>query len=579
MPRLQLPCPICEKPLVLIETETIGDEILQSFKCGHAFTKTVLPEIDTETLDFTSVDGSKQAREYQKKGVEFAINSGFACVIGDQMRLGKTPQSLLAVKNHPDFNSDDFKVLILVRAANLWQWVRETRTWADALPNAVWTIQGTKNWIPDGFKFYICSMDTFGRKGMSDQLLKFGFKVVIADEAHSFKNADSQRSQALVAFLKEIERSELEQTWTFSCPFDGERWDEIVTIKVSTAEHTKKTTKTSFCPKCYSQVSQSAATHIKVKRNCGIVMLTGTPIKNRADEYFVPLNLIAPEHFPSIEQFRRSWLQQDSKGKWSRVHPYRIEAFKQLIAPFVLRREKEDVYTDTPKLNRMFTVIEVTDERLKKAYNQVLDKLELQMADKSNFSFFDNIGELQQLRQICGLAKVNWIADYSESMLMDSDKQKLAIGIHHHSVRDALSYQLSNLGCLKLSGEDSPIRKDQIMRQFETSPEQILIINMLAGGVGMDFHYCDNVLVAERQWNSADEEQFEFRFYNPDKSIKDRPTNVEYVIAKGTIDSFFYELVEEKRKIFGETIGTNWSLQEDSASFKELLERTVAGRL
>jgi hypothetical protein len=95
----------------------------------------------------------------------------------------------------------------------------------------------------------------------------------------------------------------------------------------------------------------------------------------------------------------------------------------------------------------------------------------------------------------------------------------------------------------------------------------------------MDFHYVNNVLILERQWSSADEEQFEFRFYNPDKSIKTAATNVEYVLMKDTIDEFFHDLVSEKHKIFGETIGNNWSLQEDLTGFKALLERTIGGRL
>ncbi len=216
---------------------------------------------------------------------------------------------------------------------------------------------------------------------------------------------------------------------------------------------------------------------------------------------------------------------------------------------------------------------------MRDAYNAVLDRLEREMVENPSFSYFSSIGELMLLRQICGMAKVQWTADYAEAMLLDSERAKLAIGIHHHAVRDALAFQLAHLGVLKLSGEDSASRKDYVMRTFETSPEQVLVINSLAGGVGMDFHYCDNVLVLERQWSSADEEQFEFRFYNPDKSIKNRSTNVEYVIAKGTIDEWFYDLVEGKRKIFGETLGTNWSLQEDSTSFKELLEKTIANRL
>lgn len=606
--RLVNDCPICSKPLIELSTTELGTTKLKNFKCGHSFTEDKLT-LQTETLDFSSVDGKFQARNYQKIGVQFIIDSEFCCVIGDQMRLGKTPQSLLALKN-AFIQGKKKQALILVRAANTYQWLREVKTWVtngDTL--GVYMVTGTKDWIPPGFKIYVMSMDTFSRRGtcktcehqfhegecknkkcncrvcipagdaMSDILLKFGFDLVIVDEAHSFKNTDSNRSQALTAFLKEIERSETVQTIPFTCMLCKNTWEETITIKIQLGDALKRVSKTSHCPKCFAQQSQSAGAHVKVTRKCGIVMLTGTAIKNRADEYFVPLNLIAPEKFPSLDSFRKNWLVQDQRGKWSRVNPYAFDQFKTLISKYVLRREKEDVYKELPKLNRIFTVIEVSDERLKKAYNRVLDQIESNMGSRAEFSFFANIGELQQLRQICGMAKVPFIADYAETFISDSEKAKVAIGIHHHSVRDTLAEILSTYGCLKLSGEDSPERKDRIMRNFEHSPEQLLIINMLAGGVGMDFHYCDNVLIAERQWNSADEEQFEFRFYNPDPSIKTRPTNVEYIIAKGTIDQFFYEMVEEKRAIFGETIGNNWSVETDQTSFKQLLERTVASRL
>jgi SNF2 family DNA or RNA helicase len=175
---------------------------------------------------------------------------------------------------------------------------------------------------------------------------------------------------------------------------------------------------------------------------------------------------------------------------------------------------------------------------------------------------------------------VDWAVSYASDLLDESDTQRLAIGIHHHSVRDLLTFKLKPIGgALRLSGEDNAENKDRVMRAFETSAERVLVINTLAGGVGMDFHYVNNVLILERQWSSADEEQFEFRFYNPDKSIKTAATNVEYVLMKDTIDEFFHDLVSEKHKIFGETIGNNWSLQEDLTGFKALLERTIGGRL
>lgn len=589
--KLKTECPQCGKELKLDSECKLSDtESLLTYKCGHSFVTSnsaltvsgqLTPTVFEKPLDYEAADHSgKCARQYQQEGIEFIINSGFNCVIADQMRLGKTPQSLLALKNH---YGDRTPCLILVRSANLWQWIREYKVWTDTLPLGIYPIIGSKGFIAPGFSTYIMSMDTFSKEGVAGKLLDFGFQLVIIDEAHSFKNTESKRTQALIQFIQKISTKEIKKIIPLHCIMCDHDWTEETSIKLELRHPigTGKNYHNTKCPECGSTTAQvtEKSELMKQQERCGIVMLTGTPIKNRADEYFVPLNLLAPHKFTSLEHYRRNWLVQDAKNKWSRVNPYRLESFKKELAPYVLRREKEDVYSDLPELNRMFTVITIEDERLKQAYNRIIDKLEVQMDAKENFNFFDSLSELMMLRQICGMAKVKWTADYTEAMLIDSDNSRLAIGIHHHSVRDALAYELSNLGCLKLSGEDSAERKDAIMRKFEHSPERVLVINMLAGGVGMDFHYCNNVLILERQWSSADEEQFEFRFYNPDKSIKSAPTNVEYIIAKGTIDEFFYDLVEEKRAIFGETIANNWSLQDDPDSFKELLRRTVSARL
>ncbi len=612
--KLNQSCPICQKNLELASETTLGSEKLQIFKCGHAFATTIKTNTYSD-LDWKSVDGTKELWDYQKDGVNFILDSNFSCIIGDQMRLGKTPQSLKALFLAIKLGLNKLPCLILVRAANIYQWLREIRTWVSPLPRTVWLIEGTKGWIPPGFDIYLMSMDTFSRRGtckhckhafhdedcklcqkkaekdnthgtcliaesagdaMSDILLNFDpkFKLVIVDEAHSFKNVDSQRSRALTAFLKNIERSTLTNVINFQCPKCLNTWQETVELKLNGNEAIQRSSKSSHCEKCFTQVNVSSAQHIKVERQCGIIPLSGTIIKNRAEEFFVTLNLVAPHIFTSLVSFRRGWCTPDGK----RILPYRWEEFKKLIKPFYLRREKEDVYSDVPAINRLFTVIEIEDQKLKNAYNRVLDNIEENM-NRTGFSYFSNIGELQQLRQICGIAKMDWVEDYATTFLENTEKGKLAIGVHHHSVRDGLSNKLQPFGVLKLSGEDSPQRKDWVMKNFESDTNQILVINMLAGGVGMDFHYCDNALVVERQWNSADEEQFEFRFYNPNKSIKNRPTTIEYSVAKGTVDEFFYELVEEKRSIFGETIATNWDLKNDTSSFRQLMERTVASRL
>lgn len=625
--KLTYTCPIWNKQLKLAHEFTLDNVHLFEYTCGHIFSKQV-DRPDHSKLDFTSVDGSgKHARAYQETGIEFILESDFNAIIADQMRLGKTPQALLSLKNA---YKERTPCLILVRSANLWQWVREYKVWCDSLPLGIFPIQGSSAFIPPGFSAYIVSMDTFARPKILESLKRIPFKLIIADEAHSFKNTDSNRSQALVDFVACMNTGESTRTLNFKCARCGHTWDEQAKQKYDKRIGHSVLSKSSKCAKCgqycYIQhqhnekekwtgnpeavkklskllalagdvsatpdersLATQRANELKEKYNvqmastdkpCGLILLTGTPILNRAEEYFVPLNLVNPERFNSLERFRREWLEQDDKGRWVRVKNYRVEEFKKLIASHVLRREKEDVYTDLPALNRIYTMIEPNKDLYAKQYNKILDKLEMKLADKANPTYWDMADDLMELRRICGMMKLTWASEYLEAGALES-ASKYAIGIHHETVRDVLYTMLGGeINCYKLSGLDSAEQKDRIMRAWEHSNRQFLIINMLAGGVGMDFHYCDNVLVLERQWNAETERQFEFRFYNPDKSIKTRPTTVEYVLCKDTFEAWWYGMLEEKIKNVDPLVYNNWDLQKDkSSSFRDLMEMTVAGRL
>jgi SNF2 family DNA or RNA helicase len=614
--KMKIKCPQCGRVLELVKEHQLGETKLYEYKCGHLFAKT-LHRTSKSDLDLNAVDGSgKKARDYQADGVEFIVNSGYNCIIGDQMRLGKTPQSLLALKNA---FTERTPALIIVKSANLWQWIREFKTWTSTLPNGIFPIQGGNAHIFPGFSAYIISMDTFGlnarckscahsyhekeckkkdckcrtyvssENSVRDRLKQIPFRLVIVDEAHSFKNTDSNRSQALVDFMTFLNTGEESTKIQFTCARCQNEWTEEGKVSFDKRIGHKVTSKSSRCAKCgnyvYQQQQRAESESERVNDPCGLILLSGTPILNRAEEYFIPLNLVAPDKFASLDGFRRNWLQQDEKGRWTRVKHYYIEAFKEQIAPYILRREWNDVYSDLPALNKTFTLIEPTRDKYTEQYNKVLDKMEAVYASKADPSFFDMAEDMMALRRICGLMKIPYVVDYLKEnaeleAMMGNPKQKWALGIHHESVRDILFTSLGGpTTCFKLSGEDSSDAKDRIMRQFEHSSQNYLIINMLAGGVGMDFHYCNNIAVLERQWNSAMEDQFEARFYNPDKSIKKDPTNVEYIIAKGTIDEWWYDMVEQKRRIFGETVANKWDLERDNATFKDLVARTLQGRL
>lgn len=474
-----------------------------------------------------NINGRKIAYDFQKEGIDFIFKTGFNCLIGDKMGLGKTIQALMAIAN--DYE-DKTPTLYVVKGSTVWQWLLQHKDWADASIHGIFMIKGSKSFIPEGFKSYVVSMDTFSRlvKAEYDNygglreyeinswLKAIRIKTVVIDECHSFKNMDSKRSQALAGF---IEREEIQFR----------------------------------------------------------IFLSGTAIKNRADEYFFTLHHLFPQTFRTLEQYRREWCEKDQKGKYTRIKEWRLDEFRTLISSRVLRREKGK---DLPPFRRTMKVVSIEDAKIKNAYNAALDELQRKVDNKGGkLSFRDIQDNLMVLRQIVGKAKINDAIDYVDEFLDSIEDEKICIAIHHKDVRDILYAKMMARGInvLKLSGEDNNDSKNYIIKRFRERENRVLIISSIAGGTGIDgLQVCNNILVLERQWNSADEEQFEFRF-NRDGQLN--PVHCNYMICKGTVDDYFTANVERTRTVFGETIGNNWNFEESPSDVWEVVNETLRNRL
>lgn len=465
-------------------------------------------------LSFYSTDLTKCTYEFQQEGVKFAENTQLNCLIADAMGLGKTIQALVTLKRNSQIT---YPTLIIVKGATLFQWAREFSEWVSKDFTLCMPVTNRTHLIP-GFNVYIISMDLIAKQDIQDKILSLGIRSIIIDEVQNFKDPSAKRTKALISIIKEND--------------------------------------------------------IKYK-----IALSGTPIKNKALEYFTILNILAPTYFHSLDEFKRHWLIPNEKGIYSHINSYKLDEFKELTSKWIIRRERYEVLKNLPALTRDYQIIEITDGNIKNSYNHTLDLFTNWLNDnKTGVKSQELLGWLTQLRAITGQAKcknaIEWIKDFFES----SD-ESLAIGIQHHSVRDTLYYILEQFGLnpLKLSGEDNVYRKNEIVRHFTNGDNRILVINSIAGGVGLNLQTCANALILERQWSSADEEQFESRFHRDGQK---QAMTITYMIAKNTIDEFFHELVQTKRKILVETgIGSEFDISNNIDFLKELSNYVVSHKI
>jgi hypothetical protein len=189
------------------------------------------------------------------------------------------------------------------------------------------------------------------------------------------------------------------------------------------------------------------------------------------------------------------------------------------------------------------------------------------------------LGYLARLRHITAVGKAveHGVTLVKEFLENTDDSTKLTVGIHHKNVALAFLNGCSEFNPLKLTGECSMQEKDQAVQDFKKPEHRLLICNILAGGTGVDGlqEACANAMVFERQWNFSKEKQFEDRFHRSGQTQK---VVIDYVIASGTIDQFFAELVEEKRKICNETMG-DYDPESDEQFLRDLANRAIGSRL
>lgn len=415
-------------------------------------------------------------------------------------------------------------------------------------------IENARSFILPNFKIYIISMDLL-RSMPTDKLDSIGYKTVVADEIQHFKNPDSTRTGELRKLVSKAE--------------------------------------------CF-------------------IPLSGTPWKNRGQEYFPVLNMLDSVRFPSYEQFKNRWVDVylDTKTyKYKQGGIRNIPKFREFTKDIIIRRMRDDVLPDLPKIRREIRFIDmeaIHQKAYDKAEENVANIIKAAMIDGKDYRAI--MSEIMRLKHITGLAKVKVAIEDTIEFLENSDEnEKITLFHHHIDVGDCLqngdaanTYEgldkwLVENGynkSLRLFGGRSPVERNKIIEDFKADQRnRILIASTLASGEGLNIQFCQNAMMIERQWNPANEEQAELRFsrpltygdypeylqkhlFNEDKTPKLTSVRVPYLIADQTVDSMLTEIVERKRLNFRRSMNTkDENLQwEENDIIRELGELIIKKR-
>lgn len=432
--------------------------------------------------------------EYQKQGIEFLVNNSGGMLL-DEQGLGKTLQALEAV------NRSDSKLLVVV---------------CPAIMQGTWLHHVTE-YLSKDIEYIIHSYEWYTNSNHIKEVYKKINKQktsVIVDECHYIKTPTSKRSKTVYQML--------------------------------------------------------LLENIKQK-----ILLTGTPITRDIDDLYMPMSVFyngSNDWYKSIFHFRRDLMKCKHSYFGDVYSGFKSEYSKNLLIGMLkrisLRRTKKQVLSELPSISRQRIYIDI-DAKVAKDSLKYLDYATYIInKDTDNAIKYEDFASqmkedathIATIRKALGIAKVKGTIEYIDLYLETSKVNKLVVFAVHQDVIsllvNALKEKYKDKYLIReITGATSKSKKDKVIESFQTDDKpQIIVANVIAGGVGITLTKAHVVMFAEIDWTPSNIMQAEARVHRITQD-----TNVQsiFLIADNSLDARIIEMIEHKLKLIKETIRVN----------------------
>jgi SNF2 family DNA or RNA helicase len=306
------------------------------------------------------------------------------------------------------------------------------------------------------------------------------------------------------------------------------------------------------------------------------ISLSGTPIENSLSDLWAQMQFINPGLLGSFNFFKKAFIRpierkQDEEKK---------EQLRKLVAPYLLRRTKEQVARDLPDLTTKVFYAEMTAEQKRlyereksAARNYLLDHFQ---ANDPKFKF-QVLQSLTKLRQIANHPQLA-IADYNKDSGKFNDvlaqlevvrkgghKALIFSSFVKHLQLYKNKFEASNQPVAWLTGSQTLRERERAIQSFaEQADVQAFLISIKAGGAGLNLTAADYVFLLDPWWNPSTEQQAIARAH---RIGQDKHVIAIKFISKDTIEEKILRLQEKKAKLAEDIIG---DIQKASFSKGEL---------
>ncbi len=287
------------------------------------------------------------------------------------------------------------------------------------------------------------------------------------------------------------------------------------------------------------------------------ISLSGTPIENSLSDLWSQMEFINNGLLGTYASFKKQYQIPIESTKNEGL----ITSLKNLIAPYILRRSKEEVLKDLPALNSQIFYVDMSTEQ-QKLYDKEKSLVRNQLLNISSKNKLEVLKEIMRLRQLSNhpvllnkeyadvsSGKFMYVTAYLDT-LIKANKKILVFSsfVSHLSLYENWSTQQGIQFCT-LTGSTQSSKREEVVKEFqENKAISIFFVSLKAGGTGLNLTAASYVVILDPWWNPFAEKQAVARAHRMGQEQK---VHVARFVSRDTLEEKIITLQERKKELSG----------------------------
>jgi len=310
------------------------------------------------------------------------------------------------------------------------------------------------------------------------------------------------------------------------------------------------------------------------------LVITGTPIENSLIDLWSQMNVINHGILGSLKFYEDQFANSLNEG----VSVVQEKRLKSIIAPFILRRTKEEVAKDLPEKIENIVYCDMSEEQLeiynneKEAFRQnLIANLDPNGFSRNRMKIFQGLIRLRQAACHPALfndgftgrsGKFEEVVRMIDNVVSEGHKVLVFSSFVKHLRLVEKEINAHEIPYLMLTG--SSLNREELVKNFQHNDKiKVFLISLKAGGFGLNLTAADYVFLLDPWWNPASENQALDRAH---RMGQDRKVFAYRFITSGSIEEKIMELQERKSKLADTFINSNNPLKDLN---RELLDELL----